>query len=256
MSVEVTRDGEVLEVTINRPKANAIDAATSRELSAIFESFMNDTKLRVAILTAAGSKFFSAGWDLVAANEGEAFESDYGIGGFGGICELKFRPKPIIAAINGMAVGGGFEIALAADLIVAAEHATFFLPESTLGLIADNATIRLPKILPPNIARELLISGRRMLATEAQSWGIVNEVTSADDLLPAARRLAQQICQSAPLSVTAVLDLMRTLETVATSDAMNVLRDNNSYRSAIDSLDAKEGTNAFAEKRKPIWLGR
>jgi crotonobetainyl-CoA hydratase len=256
MSVEVTRDGQVLEVTINRPKANAIDAATSRELSAIFESFMNDTKLRVAIFTAAGSKFFSAGWDLVAANEGEAFESDYGIGGFGGICELKFRPKPIIAAINGMAVGGGFEIALAADLIVAAEHATFFLPESTLGLIADNATIRLPKILPPNIARELLISGRRMLATEAQSWGIVNEVTSADDLLPAARRLAQRICQSAPLSVTAVLDLMRTLETVATSDAMNVLRDSNSYRSAIDSLDAKEGTNAFAEKRKPIWLGR
>ena len=256
MSVEVTRDGEVLEVTINRPKANAIDAATSRELSAIFESFMNDTKLRVAILTAAGSKFFSAGWDLVAANEGEAFESDYGVGGFGGICELKFRPKPIIAAINGMAVGGGFEIALAADLIVAAEHATFFLPESTLGLIADNATIRLPKILPPNIAREFLISGRRMLATEAQSWGIVNEVTSTDDLLPAARRLAQRICQSAPLSVTAVLDLMRTLETVATSDAMNVLRDNNSYRSAIDSPDAKEGTIAFAEKRKPIWQGR
>jgi crotonobetainyl-CoA hydratase len=256
MSVEVTRDGEVLEVTINRPKANAIDAATSRELSAIFESFMNDTKLRVAIFTAAGSKFFSAGWDLVAANEGEAFESDYGVGGFGGICELKFRPKPIIAAINGMAVGGGFEIALAADLIVAAEHATFFLPESTLGLIADNATIRLPKILPPNIARELLISGRRMLATEAQSWGIVNEVTSADDLLPAARRLAQRICQSAPLSVTAVLDLMRTLETVATSDAMKVLRDNNSYRSAIDSLDAKEGTIAFAEKRKPNWQGR
>jgi crotonobetainyl-CoA hydratase len=256
MSVEVTRDGEVLEVTINRPKANAIDAATSRELSAIFESFMNDTKLRVAILTAAGSKFFSAGWDLVAANEGEAFESDYGVGGFGGICELKFRPKPVIAAINGMAVGGGFEIALAADLIVAAEHATFFLPESTLGLIADNATIRLPKILPPNIARELLISGRRMLATEAQSWGIVNEVTSADDLLPAARRLAQRICQSAPLSVTAVLDLMRTLETVATSDAMKVLRDNNSYRSAIDSLDAKEGTIAFAEKRKPNWQGR
>ncbi len=256
MSVEVSRDGEVLEITINRPKANAIDAATSRKLSAIFESFMNDTKLRVAILTAAGSKFFSAGWDLVAANEGEAFESEYGVGGFGGICELKFRPKPIIAAINGMAVGGGFEIALAADLIVAAEHATFFLPESTLGLIADNATIRLPKILPPNIARELLISGRRMLATEAQSWGIVNEVTSADDLLPAARRFAQRICQSAPLSVTAVLDLMRTLETVATSDAMNVLRNNNSYRSAIDSLDAKDGTNAFAEKRKPIWQGR
>jgi len=255
MSVEITRDGEVLEVTINRPKANAIDAATSQELSAIFESFMNDPKLRVAILTGAGSKFFSAGWDLAAANEGEAFESDYGVGGFGGISELKFRPKPIIAAVNGMAVGGGFEIALAADLIVAAEHAEFFLPESSLGLIADNATIRLPKILPPNIAREMLISGRRMLAIEAQSWGVVNEVTSADNLLPAARRLAHRICESAPLSVTAVLDLMRSLETVATSDAMKMLRDNASYRAAIDSLDAKEGTIAFSEKRKPNWQG-
>ena len=256
MGVEVTRDGEVLEVTINRPKANAIDAATSQELSTIFESFMNDTNLRVAILTGSGSKFFSAGWDLVAANEGEAFESDYGVGGFGGICELKFRPKPIIAAVNGMAVGGGFEIALAADFIVAADHATFFLPEATLGLIADNATIRLPKILPPSIAREMLISGRRMLATEAQSWGIVNEVTSADDLLPAARHLAQRICQSAPLSVTAVLDLMRSLESVASNDAMKVLRNNDSYRAAIDSLDANEGTLAFAEKRKPNWQGR
>ena len=256
MGVVVTRDGEVLEVTINRPKANAIDAATSQELSTIFESFMNDTNLRVAILTGSGSKFFSAGWDLVAANEGEAFESDYGVGGFGGICELKFRPKPIIAAVNGMAVGGGFEIALAADFIVAADHATFFLPEATLGLIADNATIRLPKILPPSIAREMLISGRRMLATEAQSWGIVNEVTSADDLLPAARQLAQRICQSAPLSVTAVLDLMRSLESVASNDAMKVLRNNDSYRAAIDSLDANEGTLAFAEKRKPNWQGR
>jgi len=256
MGVEVTRDGEVLEVTINRPKANAIDAATSQELSTIFESFMNDTNLRVAILTGSGSKFFSAGWDLVAANEGEAFESDYGVGGFRGICELKFRPKPIIAAVNGMAVGGGFEIALAADFIVAADHATFFLPEATLGLIADNATIRLPKILPPSIAREMLISGRRMLATEAQSWGIVNEVTSADDLLPAARQLAQRICQSAPLSVTAVLDLMRSLESVASNDAMKVLRNNDSYRAAIDSLDANEGTLAFAEKRKPNWQGR
>ena len=174
MSMEVVRNGEILEVTIDRPKANAIDAATSREMSAVFESFMKDPQLRVAILTGAGTRFFSAGWDLTAASEGEAFESDYGVGGFGGICELKYRPKPVIVAVNGMAVGGGFEIALAADLIVAAEHAEFFLPEANLGLIADNATIRLPKIVPPNIAREMLISGRRMSAAEAQSWGIVH----------------------------------------------------------------------------------
>ena len=256
MSVEVVRNGQILEVTLNRPKANAIDAQTSREMSSVFDSFMRDAELRVAILTGAGPKFFSAGWDLSAANEGESFESDYGVGGFGGISELKYRPKPVIAAINGMAVGGGFEIALAADLIVAAEHAEFFLPEATLGLIADNATIRLPRILPPNIAREMLISGRRMSAVEAQTWGIVNQVTTSDDLMSAARQLAVKICLSAPLSVAAVLDLMSELETVATNDAMKVLRQNSTYRSAIDSQDAAEGTKAFAEKRAPKWQGK
>ena len=256
MSVDVTRNGAILEVTINRPKANAIDAPTSREMSSVFDSFMRDPDLRVAILTGAGAKFFSAGWDLSAANEGESFESDYGVGGFGGISELKYRPKPVIAAINGMAVGGGFEIALAADLIVAAEHAEFFLPETTLGLIADNATIRLPRVLPPNIAREMLISGRRMSASEAQNWGIVNQVTTSDDLMPAARRLAEKICLSAPLSVAAVLELMRELETVSTDEAMKVLRENSTYRSAIDSQDALEGTKAFAEKRAPEWQGK
>ncbi len=256
MSIDVTRNGAILEVTINRPKANAIDASTSREMSSVFDSFMRDPDLRVAILTGAGAKFFSAGWDLGAANEGESFESDYGVGGFGGISELKYRPKPVIAAINGMAVGGGFEIALAADLIVAAEHAEFFLPETTLGLIADNATIRLPRVLPPNIAREMLISGRRMSASEAQNWGIVNQVTTSDDLMPAARRLAEKICLSAPLSVAAVLELMRELETVSTGDAMKVLRENLTYRSAIESQDATEGTKAFAEKRAPKWQGK
>ena len=256
MSIEVVRNGEILEVTINRPKANAIDAATSREMSAVFESFMKDSQLRVAILTGAGTRFFSAGWDLTAASEGEAFESDYGVGGFGGICEMKYRPKPVIVAVNGMAVGGGFEIALAADLIVAAEHAEFFLPEANLGLIADNATIRLPKIVPPNIAREMLISGRRMSATEAQSWGIVNQVTSTENLMTAARELATKICAAAPLSVAAVLELVRDLEDVSTDDAMPILRSNETYRAAINSQDAKEGADAYAEKRSPKWRGK
>jgi len=256
MSIEVVRNGEILEVTINRPKANAIDATTSREMSAVFESFMKDPQLRVAILTGAGTRFFSAGWDLTAASEGEAFESDYGVGGFGGICELNYRPKPVIVAVNGMAVGGGFEIALAADLIVAAEHAEFFLPEANLGLIADNATIRLPKIVPPNIAREMLISGRRMSAAEAQSWGIVNQVTSTENLIVAARELAIKICAAAPLSVAAVLELVRDLEDVSTDNAMQVLRSNETYRAAINSQDAKEGADAYAEKRSPKWQGK
>jgi crotonobetainyl-CoA hydratase len=225
-------------------------------MSAVFESFMKDSQLRVAILTGAGARFFSAGWDLTAASEGEAFESDYGVGGFGGICELKYRPKPVIVAVNGMAVGGGFEIALAADLIVAAEHAEFFLPEANLGLIADNATIRLPKIVPPNIAREMLISGRRMSATEAQSWGIVNQVTSTENLMTAARELATKICAAAPLSIAAVLELVRDLEDVSTDDAMPILRNNETYRAAINSQDAKEGADAYAEKRSPKWQGK
>jgi crotonobetainyl-CoA hydratase len=225
-------------------------------MSAVFESFMKDSQLRVAILTGSGTRFFSAGWDLTAASEGEAFESDYGVGGFGGICELKYRPKPVIVAVNGMAVGGGFEIALAADLIVAAEHAEFFLPEANLGLIADNATIRLPKIVPPNIAREMLISGRRMSATEAQSWGIVNQVTSTENLMTAARELATKICAAAPLSVAAVLELVRDLEDVSTDDAMPILRSNETYRAAINSQDAKEGADAYAEKRSPKWQGK
>jgi crotonobetainyl-CoA hydratase len=225
-------------------------------MSAVFESFMKDSQLRVAILTGTGTRFFSAGWDLTAASEGEAFESDYGVGGFGGICELKYRPKPVIVAVNGMAVGGGFEIALAADLIVAAEHAEFFLPEANLGLIADNATIRLPKVVPPNIAREMLISGRRMSATEAQSWGIVNQVTSTENLMTAARELATKICAAAPLSVAAVLELVRDLEDVSTDDAMPILRSNETYRAAINSQDAKEGADAYAEKRSPKWQGK
>jgi crotonobetainyl-CoA hydratase len=217
---------------------------------------MKDSQLRVAILTGSGTRFFSAGWDLTAASEGEAFESDYGVGGFGGICELKYRPKPVIVAVNGMAVGGGFEIALAADLIVSAEHAEFFLPEANLGLIADNATIRLPKVVPPNIAREMLISGRRMSAAEAQSWGIVNQVTSTENLMTAARELATKICAAAPLSVAAVLELVRDLEDVSTDDAMPILRSNETYRAAINSQDAKEGADAYAEKRSPKWQGK
>ena len=140
--------GSILEITLDRPKANTIDAATSRELSEIFSAFNSDSTHRVAIFTAAGEKFFSAGWDLNAAAEGEAFDSDYGVGGFGGFPELPNRNKPIIAAVNGMAVGGGFEIAMAADFIVAADHAQFFLPETRGGVLPDAGAVRLPPGVP------------------------------------------------------------------------------------------------------------
>jgi crotonobetainyl-CoA hydratase len=249
-------DGAVLEIVLDRPKANTIDATTSRELSQIFDSFNRDTTHRVAILTAAGEKFFSAGWDLNAANEGEAFDSDYGVGGFCGFPELPNRNKPIIAAVNGMAVGGGFEIAMAADFIVAADHAQFFLPETRVGVLPDAGTIRLPRLLPRQLANEIIFGGRRLSAAEAESWGIVNRVVPIAELMTSARQLAADICLSAPLSVAAVLELNRTLEHSDILDAMHAMRKNSAYRKAVDSQDALEGPASFAEKRPPKWQGK
>lgn len=249
----VERDGPVVTLTIDRPKANAIDAPTSCAMGAAFVGFDADPDVRVVIVTGAGERFFSAGWDLAAAGEGEAFDSDYGPGGFGGFPDLADRTTPVIAAVNGMAVGGGFEIAMAADLIVAADHAQFFLPEAGLGLLPDAGSIRLPALLPPHIAREMLLTGRRMNAAEAARWGLVNAVVATADLLAAARHFADQIVASAPLSVAAMLDIGR--RTLGTDPvvAMQAIKGFASYRHAIDSTDALEGTAAYAEKRQPIW---
>lgn len=256
MTIHQSRSNEILEVVIDRPKANAIDAATSRELGKIFSEFMIDSLMRVAIITGAGGRFFSAGWDLGAANDGESFDADFGVGGFGGFPELPVRTKPIIAAVSGMAVGGGFEIAMAADFIVAADSAQFFLPETMLGIIADAATVKLPRLIPRHIATEMLLTGRRMSADEAARWGLVNRVVPASEVMTSARELAMQLCKSAPLSVAAVLDLSRSLEMTTSAQAMRDMRDNSAYRTAIDSQDAKEGTAAFAEKRSPKWTGK
>src|SRR6476620_9591594 len=167
----VERRGKVLEVTIDRPKANAIDAPTSRIMGEVFAGFRDDPALRVAILTGAGEKFFCPGWDLKAAAAGETPDADYGVGGFGGLQELKGMNKPVIAAVNGIAFGGGFEIALSADLILAATH----------------ATIKLPRRMPYHVAMELLFTGRVMEAQEARHWGVVNEVVPADRLMARAR---------------------------------------------------------------------
>ncbi|HKW69767.1 MAG TPA: enoyl-CoA hydratase-related protein, partial [Candidatus Dormibacteraeota bacterium] len=152
--VRTTRDGAVLEVVLDRPKANAIDAATSRLMGQVFERFRDDTDLRVAIITGSGARFFSAGWDLKAAAAGEPPDADYGAGGFGGIQQLPNLNKPVIAAVNGLAVGGGMELALSADLIFAADHARFALPEIAAGTLADAATVRLPKRIPHHVAMD------------------------------------------------------------------------------------------------------
>ena len=257
-AVRVVADGPVLEVVIDRPKANAIDAATSRVLSRVFARFRDDPDLRVAIITGAGDRFFSAGWDLNAAATGEEFEADYGEGGFGGFGELPGLLKPVIAAVNGMAVGGGFEIVVAADLVVAADHARFWLPEASLGLLPDAGSIRLPRMLPPAIANEVLYAGRRLDAAEALRWGLVNSVAVPAALMSEARALAARVAEAAPLSVAAIREIRdRTLH-LPLPDAFDLLRSGEleAYEAVLASEDAAEGPKAFAEGRSPRWQGR
>lgn len=256
--IRVTRRDSTLEVVLDRPKANAIDAATSRRLGDVFTDFRDDPQLRVAIFTGAGEQFFCAGWDLKAAAEGEAYESDYGAGGFGGFAELPDLNKPVIAAVNGMAVGGGFELVMSADLVVASDHATFFLPEPAVGLVPDAGTVRLPKLLPRPVATEVLIAGRRLSAGEALRFGMVNEVVAPSELLEAARAMADRVATLAPLAVAAILDIRRLTEGMTAEEGLALMRSGGieSYRRVLASEDAEEGPRAFAEKRDPIWTGR
>ena len=168
--IRTCREGGILEVTLDRPKANAIDLATSRIMGDIFAEFRDDPDMRVAIVTAAGEKFFCPGWDLKAAAGGDAVDGDYGVGGFGGLQELPGLNKPVIAAINGICCGGGLELALSCDMILAAEHATFALPEIRSGTVADAASIKLPKRIPYHIAMDMLFTGRWLDAEEAHRW--------------------------------------------------------------------------------------
>ena len=198
-------------------------------------------------------KLACAGWDLSADEE---FDSDYGAGGFGGFVDLPDRTVPVIAAVNGMAVGGGFEIAMAADLIVAADHARFWLPEAGLGILPDAGSVRLPKLLPAQLAREVLYAGRRLEAAELERSGLVNRVVPGAELLDAARELAARIVTNAPLSVAAIMDIERRTAQLDPIASMALIKTLPSYRAAIDSDDAAEGTLAFGEKRPPVWRGR
>ncbi|MFF4253740.1 enoyl-CoA hydratase-related protein [Streptomyces sp. NPDC001663] len=258
-AVRLSTDDGILVVTLDRPKANAVDVATSRALYAAFERLRTDPELRVGVVTGAGERFFSAGWDLKAAAAGEAVDADHGPGGFAGLTEFFDLDKPVIAAVNGLALGGGFELALAADLIVAAEHAEFALTEATLGLVPDSGgVLRLPRRLPPAIATELLLTGRRMTAPEAARWGLVNQVVPRERLLPAAMALARQVCRSAPLALAAIKEITRRTEGRGVEEAFAAMRGPGmpAYQAVLASKDAEEGPRAFAEKRRPVWTGR
>jgi len=258
-SLHIVRNGSILEITLDRPKANAIDAKTSFEMGEAFLAFREDPELRVAIITGAGARFFSAGWDLKAAAEGEAPDADFGPGGFAGLTEIFDLDKPVIAAVNGYAFGGGFELALAADMIVCSENASFALPEAKLGIVPDSGgMLRLPKLLPPAIVNELMMTGRGMGAEEALRWGVVNRVVESDKLMESARELAQEIAQGAPLAIAAIKEIYRETSELSVEEGYRHIRTGTlkNYPSVLRSEDALEGPLAFSEKRDPVWKGR
>lgn len=256
--IKTSERNHILEVKLDRPKANAIDLKTSRILGEIFTNFRDNPNLRVAIITGAGGKFFCPGWDLKAAADGDAVDGDYGVGGFGGLQELRGLNKPVIAAVNGICCGGGLEWALSADIILAAEHATFALPEIRSGTVADAASIKLPKRIPYHIAMDMLLTGRWLDAEEAARWGLINYIYPAQKLMDEAYKLGELLASGPPLVYAAIKEVVREAENMKFQDALNKIT--NSQFESVEKLyrseDQIEGARAFSEKREPQWKGR
>jgi crotonobetainyl-CoA hydratase len=254
--LHIAIEDRVMILTMDRPKANAINSGLSQALGHAFVRYRDDSSLRCAIVTAAGEKFFSAGWDLKAAAENKDEAEDYGPGGFAGITELFDLDKPVIAAVNGMAVGGGFEIALCCDIIVADDHAQFFLPEVKVGVVPDGGGMfRLPRRVPESLALEMLMTGRRLSTDEALRLGLINHVTAKGGALAKAKEIAAEILEASPKSVRAVKQAHRLTRDLTVQEAYRALRSGGvpAYDRLRASKDYWEGAAAFSEKRQPQW---
>ena len=250
--VLVEREGAILTVTINRPeRRNAIDHETSLALADAFDLLDRDEALSLAILTGAGAHF-CAGMDLKAFVAGERVELPGR--GLAGLTQAPPR-KPLIAAVEGYALAGGFEIALACDLIVASETAQFGLPEAKRGLIAGSGgLVRLPERMPRQIAMECALTGRMIPAAEAERWGLINRICTPGASLETARMLASEIAQNAPISLIASKDIVANAGRWPEEELWP--QQNEILERVIASQDAREGASAFAEKRLPVWKGR
>ncbi|MCV7411647.1 crotonase/enoyl-CoA hydratase family protein [Mycobacterium florentinum] len=258
-AVLVERRGNVMVITINRPEArNAINAAVSIGVGDALEEAQHDPEVRAVVITGAGDKSFCAGADLKAiARRENLYHPDHGEWGFAGYVH-HFIDKPTIAAVNGTALGGGTELALASDLVVAHELAKFGLPEVKRGLIAAaGGVFRIVDQLPRKVAMELLLTGEPMTASDAWEWGLVNQVVKEGSVLDAALAMAARITVNAPLSVQASKRIATGVDDgVITGDEVGWERTVNEMRTLIRSEDAKEGPLAFAEKREPVWKAR
>ena len=250
------KEGRIATVTINRPeRMNALHPPANLELHDIWNDFRNDPEVWIGILTGSGDRAFSAGNDLKYTAEHGMNMVRVGESGFGGLAKRTDCWKPIIAAVNGFALGGGFEMALACDIIIAADHARLGLPEPRVGLMAGAGGVhRLPRMMPQKVAMGYILTGRHMTAQEAHRWGIVNEVVPLADLMPTVHRWAQDILEGAPLSIraskqAAMMGLGHPLDI-----ALNLEYTQNTAMRR--SEDIVEGPKAFAEKRKPNWKGR
>ena len=254
MAEEVLRErrGHVEILTINRPEArNAINRATAVALGEALDDCESDDDVWVVVLTAAGDKAFSAGMDLKAFASGEFPSTEQG---FGGITQREF-PKPIIAAANGSALAGGFEIMISCDMVIAADHAKFGIPEASRGLVAAaGGVIRLPKLVPLAVAYELALTAEPIDAQRAYELGLVNHVVPGDQVLDTAIALAERIAKNAPLAVRTSKEIIKASLDLTEAQAWKLNAEATSK--VFQSSDAIEGAVAFAEKREPNWQGK
>ena len=254
-SLHLTRNGPILEITLDRPKANAIDAKTSFAMGEAFLNFRDDPELRVAIITGGGEKFFSAGWDLKAAAEGEAPDADFGPGGFAGLTEIFDLDKPVIAAVNGYAFGGGSELAMHCDIIVAGEGASFAQPEIRIGIMPGiGGTQRLVRAVGKFHAMRILLTGRPIAAREALAMGLVSQVLPDEQVLPEALKMAAHIAAMPPLAAQQIKEVVLAGMDASLDAALMLERKANQLLFA--TRDQKEGMQAFIDKRKPHFEGR